>query len=91
MLNVLFLDRSHPHMFEWIVGFAKTVHPSKMNILFLSARHKSCTAGPLEIINVHDVPQHRTLEELQDQYDFSIYKTLVSERAFTDYSSFRRS
>jgi len=45
----------------------------------------------MEILNIADVPQRRSLRELQAEYPFSLHKTLVPERALFDYSSFRRS
>ncbi len=41
-------------------------------------------------MNISDIPQSKNLVELQAQYDFSLHKTLVTERAFFDYSSFRK-
>jgi hypothetical protein len=91
MINVLFLDRSNPDFLNWIYELARFIGDSGVRLLFLSDKEASRVHGNLEIINVNDVPQRLNLAELQEKYSFSIYRTLVPERAFVDYSSFRRS
>lgn len=67
------------------------VRDSDIHVVFLSDKEPSGVDGHLETINIHDVPQDRSLEDLQMTFLFSLHKTLVTERAFYDYSSFRRS
>jgi len=91
VISVLFLDRSNPMFVVWIKEFSKFMDDSSVRILFLSDKEASGTFGNLEIINVQDVPQSLSLADLQKKYTFSVFRTLVPERAFVDYSSFRRS
>jgi Capsule polysaccharide biosynthesis protein len=91
MINVLFLDRSNPDFLNWIHEFSRVIGDSGVRLLFLTDKEASIIHGNLEIINVNDVPQRLNLTDLQEKYSFSIYRTIVPERAFVDYSSFRRS
>ena len=89
MTNVLFIDRNNPHTIQWIRGFSEHINPLEMQIVCISDREPSFKNDRLEIINIADIPQQQTMTELQGKYDFSIHKTLVTERSFFDYSSFR--
>lgn len=91
MIRVLFIDRAWPMVATLVREFADAARGSDIHVLFLSDKQPSSINGNLEIINILDVPQQRTLEEMQAEYSFSLHKTLVPERAFYDYSSFRRS
>ena len=89
MTRVLFIDRSWPLVAQLVRDFAASVQGSDIQVLLLSDREPSGISGNLETINILDVPQHRTLEEMQATFRFSLHKALVPERAFYDYSSFR--
>jgi hypothetical protein len=91
MIRVLCIDRSYPVVAQLVRSFANAVAKSDIHILFLSDKEPSGINGNLETINIFDIPQQRSLEELQATYSFSLHKTLVTERSFYDYSSFRRS
>jgi Capsule polysaccharide biosynthesis protein len=91
MIRVLFIDRSWPVVADLVRKFADLVKGSEIHVLFLSDKEPSAIHGHFEILNIRDVPQRRSLEEMQAYYSFSLHKTLVTERAFYDYSSFRRS
>jgi hypothetical protein len=91
LLRVLFIDRAWPVIGQTVREFAASVRDSRMQVLFLTDKEPSGIDGNLEVINIRDVPQRLTLEQLQDKYPFSLHKTLVPERAFFDYSSFRKS
>lgn len=91
MIRVLFIDRSWPLVAELVQNFAELVRGSDIHVLFLSDKQPSGISRNLETINIRDVPQRRSLEEMQAGFSFSLHKTLVPERAFYDYSSFRRS
>jgi Capsule polysaccharide biosynthesis protein len=91
MFNVLIIDRSNPAFYQLVIHLAGQINHDDVTILFLSDKEKSGKQGNLEVVNVSDIPQSKSLVELQSQYDFSLHKTLVSERAFFDYSSFRLS
>lgn len=91
MTRVLFIDRSWPVVAQLVRNFAEMVRNSEIHVVFLSDKERSGVNGNLETINIHDVPQDRSLEDLQATFSFSLHKTLVTERAFYDYSSFRRS
>lgn len=71
--------------------FADIARESGVWVISLSHKQPSQIKGNLEIINIFDVPQKETLENLQKNYKHSLHRALVPERAFYDYSSFRRS
>jgi hypothetical protein len=89
MINVLFIDRNDPHTIQWIRGFSEYVNPLEIKVFCISDREPSFKNDALEIINISDIPQQLTIDELQNKFDFSVHKTLVTERSFFDYSSFR--
>lgn len=91
MTRVLLIDRSWPMVGKVVQNFADSVRGSDIQIVFLSDKEPSGIIGNIETINIFDVPQQRTLEEMQAAYPFSLHKTLVTERSYYDYSSFRRS
>jgi hypothetical protein len=90
MVNVLFIDRNDPHTIQWIRGFSEYVDPLEIKVYCISDREPSFESASLQILNIHDIPQRLSLEELQDKFDFSIFKALVVERSFVDYTSFRK-
>jgi hypothetical protein len=87
--KVLMTDRAWPYMLEVIQDLSRICARDDIDILFLTERHKSGIEGNLEIINIFETPQKKTIDELQRGYDFSLYKCIVTERSYTDYSSFR--
>jgi hypothetical protein len=91
MTKVLLIDRSWPKVAELAYKLANLLESDGVGILFLSDKMPSGVKGNIEIINIFDVPQKRSLGDLQSAYTFSLHKTLVTERAYYDYSSFRRS
>lgn len=91
IVRVLFIDRAYPLMAQYVRRFADSVQRSNIYIIFLTDKEPSGVNGNFEIINIFDVPQRRSLEDLQATFSFSLHKTLVPERSFYDYSSFRRS
>ena len=91
MIRVLFIDRAYPVFAQCVQRLADSVRGSDIQILFLSDKEPSGVNGNLETINIFGVPQRRSLEEMQAAFSFSLHKTLVTERAYYDYSSFRRS
>jgi hypothetical protein len=91
MKTVLFIDRAWPLLSKLVSDFEGCCKNTEVKIILLSEFKESGLLGNIEIVNINDVPQKRTLMEMQDEYQFSIQKTLVTERAFYDYCSFRRS
>jgi hypothetical protein len=89
--KILMTDRSWPLMLDVIENLAEICSEDNITIVFLSERYKSCIRDNLEIINIYDISQKKTIIELQRTYDFSLYKCIVTERSYTDYSSFRSS
>jgi len=90
MLRVLFLDRSNPVFVQWIEGFSKAVSDLDVGIIFASDKERSRVSGNLEVVNVFDIPQAQDIGVLERKLGFSLHKILAPERAFFDYSSFRR-
>src|SRR3981081_4146908 len=91
MFNVLLIDRSNSAFVDLAIHLAQIVSDPQIRILLLSDKEASGTKGNLEIVNVHDVPQSASIQGLQNKYGFSLHKALAPERAFFDYSSFRKS
>jgi hypothetical protein len=91
MIKVLFIDRNNPHTIQWIRGFSGFIKPGEIKVYCISDREASFENETLKIFNIKDIPQCSTIGELQNKYNFSIYKKLVTERSFFDYSSFRKS
>lgn len=91
MGTVLFIDRAWPLLTELVVDFQRNCQDTDIEVVLLSEFKKSGSLGKVEVINIYDVPQSRSLIQLQESYHFSIHKTLVTERSFYDYCSFRSS
>ncbi len=89
MPRVLFIDRAWPMIGQTVRHFAESVQGTDIQVLFLTDAERSSTSGNLQTISIFDVSQRLSLEELQAKYSFSLHKTLVPERAFYDYTSFR--
>lgn len=89
-LRVLFIDRAWPVVMQVVQDFAAAVEPGVL-VTLLSDKEPSAQLGNLAVLNIRDVPQQRSLAELQDLYPFSLHRALIPERAFYDYSSMRRS
>jgi hypothetical protein len=85
-LQVLFIDHSFNQRIGWFEKFAKSV--SGLQIILLTDKRPSHTVGALDVINVHDVAQNLELEELEAKLNFPIYRALITERAYFDYSAF---
>ena len=89
--NVLFYDHNWSQVARIVRMFAALVRDSGIHVILLSDKQPSHINGNLEVINISDVPQKKTLVDLQGSFAYSLHKALVPERAFYDYSSFRRS
>ena len=89
--NVLFYDHNWSQVARIIRVFTNLVRESGIHVILLSDKLPSHISGNLEVINISDVPQKKTLGELQEKFSYSLHKALVPERAYYDYSSFRRS
>lgn len=89
--NVLFYDHNWSHIARLVRVFANLVRDSGIHVILVTDKQPSQIDGNLELINIYDVPQQKTLIELQEKYNYSLHRALIIERAFYDYSSFRRS
>ena len=87
-LQVVFIDHSYLHQIGWVEKFAKSSRDIK--VILLTDKSPSRVEGLFEIVNVHDVKQKLELTELQKKYNFSLYRALVAERAFFDYTTFNK-
>lgn len=85
-INVVLIDHSTLHQIGWAEKFAKSA--TGFRIILLTDKSPSRIDGPLEVINVHDVVQNLTLDELQKKVNFSLYRAIVPERAYFDYTTF---
>ena len=91
MYTVLLIDRSNPFLLKLTRHLAGLIINPEIKILLLSDRHPSSViSSNFEIFNISDAPQSYSFIELQDKFDFSLHKLLVTERAYFDYSSFRK-
>lgn len=90
--KILFLDHNWPLVAPVVRMFADLMQNSGIHVILLSDKQASqISGGNLEVINIFDVPQKKTLGELQENCNYSLHRALVPERSFYDYSSFRRS
>lgn len=89
--NILFYDHNWSHIERLVRVFANLVLESGVHVILLSDKQPSQINGNLEVINILDIPQKKTLVDLQGTFSHSLHRALVPERAFYDYSSFRRS
>jgi len=89
--NVLFYDHNWSHIARLVQKFANLALESGIHVILLSDKKPSQINGNLEILNIYDVPQKKTLVNLQKELRYSLNKALITERAFYDYSSFRQS
>ena len=90
MLRVLLIDRSNPVFVRSVRALAQCVADLPVQIVFASDKEPSSVEGNLEIVNIHDVAQNSGIRSLENAYGQSLHRALVPERAFFDYSSFRR-
>lgn len=88
---VLLTDRAWPQMIEVAREFAMSITDFDIKVIFLTSKYKSKEIDNFHIFNIFDIPQKLKLSELQEKYEFSLHKCFITERAFYDYSSFRRS
>jgi hypothetical protein len=89
--TVLFYDHNWSHIERLVRQFSTLVQGLDIYVILLSDRKPSEIKDNLEIINIYDVTQKMTLIDMQKKFRNSLHKALIGERAFYDYSSFRRS
>ena len=66
--NVLFYDHNWSQVARLVRMFADLVRESGVHVILVSDKQPSQINGNLEILNIYDVPQKKTLKELQEQY-----------------------
>jgi hypothetical protein len=89
-MKLLLTDRSWPHLFEIAKKLAEQLSLQGHSLIFVTDKIASSKTGNFEVINILEVPKGDDLIELQSRFPFSFYKFIVPERAFSDYSSFRK-
>lgn len=87
-IQVVVIDHSYRHLIGWAQKFANSI--SGFQVILLTDKSPSMIDGDLEIINVHDVAQKLELDELQHNLTFSLYRALIVERAYFDYTNFTK-
>lgn len=90
MNKILFFDHNWEHLANLIYTFVENSTDLNLDILLLSDRKNSQQNGNFKILNIYDVKQNLSLNQLQKKFPFSLHKRIAVERAFFDYSSFRR-
>jgi hypothetical protein len=85
-IQVVVIDHSYRHLIGWAQKFANSI--SGFQVILLTDKSPSMVDGALEIINVRDVAQKLELDELQHKLTFSLYRALIVERAYFDYTNF---
>lgn len=88
IVRVMFIDGSNPMVYEHVRTFAELVANDGISVVLVSDKEPSSSRDNFEVINLRDVPQSRDMAYFQGRYNFSLYKALIPERAFFDYSSF---
>ncbi len=91
MFNVLLTDRANSAVLDLAIHLAEHMDHPDIRVIMLSDREPSGFRGRLEVVNLKSIPQSLSLVQLQKDCGFSLHRTLVPERAFFDYSSFRSS
>ena len=87
-IQVVVIDHSYFHLIGWVEKFAKSV--AGVRVILVTDKSPSRVDGTLEVINVRDVAQNLDLDELQQKLNFSLYRSLITERAYFDYTSFTK-
>lgn len=87
-VRVVLIDHSYLHLIGWAEKFAKGVAGIKTTLI--TDKSPSRVDGDFEVINVYDVAQNLTLDELQQKLNFSLYRSLITERAYFDYTNFTK-
>ena len=85
-VQVVLIDHSYLHLINWAEQFAKSV--AGIKVILVTDKSPSRIDGDLEVINVRDVAQKLSLDELQQRLNFSLYRALITERAYFDYTHF---
>ena len=88
--KIVFFDHNWDHIFQIIKDFTLYSRKHNLNIIILSDRKQTAVEKNIRIQNIFEINQSSTLEEMQKNLPFSIHKRLSVERAFYDYSSFRK-
>lgn len=88
-IRVVFIDHSYLHQIGWAEKFARST--SGLHVILLTDKLPSRQDGSFEVVNVRDVAQNQSLEALQAKFNFPLYRALVAERAYFDYTTFRQS
>ena len=89
ILNILVIDDKSDIVKPWAKKIAKELG-SGYKIFLISDRLKVEKEDNFEIININNIELKFKIEELQDRYNFSIYKLLVTDRAITNYTDFSK-
>ena len=89
LITVVFIDHSYLHQINWVEKFASG--KTGIKTILITDKSPSRVDGAFEVINVRDMVAPKPLSELQKTFDFSIYRALVAERAYFDYTTFDNS
>jgi hypothetical protein len=87
-VEVVVIDHSYHHLINWAEQFAKSV--TGIKVVLVTDKSPSRIDGDFEVINVRDVTQNLSLDELQLRLNFSLYRALITERAYFDYTHFTK-
>jgi hypothetical protein len=84
--TIVLIDHSYLHLIGWAEKFANRL--GEYQFILVTDKAPSSVKDNLEVINVHDASQKLDLDELQEKFSFSLYRALITERAYFDYSNF---
>src|SRR5712671_4153838 len=87
--TVVLIDHSFLHRIGWAEHLSRAI--TGVNFVLVTDKSPSGKQGALETINVLDAAPSKRLSELQKHYGFSVYRALVAERAYFDYTTFDNS
>ncbi len=85
-INVVIIDHSYLHQIRWTQQFAD--HVGDFRVILLTDKSPSRTDGNFEVVNVKDVRQNLALDEMQRRLTFPLYRAMLAERAYFDYTTF---
>jgi hypothetical protein len=86
-MNILLIDDKNHLTLKWAKKIAEELKDN-FNIILVSDRLKEMKQNNFEIFNINNKRQNLSIKDLQNKYNFSIYKLLVTDRSIVNYTDF---
>jgi len=88
-MNILLIDDKSDIVENWAIKLSKEIGDD-YKVILISDRLKEKSVNNFKIVNINNIELKYSIEELQNKYNFSIYKLLVTDRAITNYTDFSK-